>query len=551
MTRPETPPNDLRGRTILLAARGRSSQVALLILAIVAVYWLWFGLTQRSIFQDEGISLLAAQGIAETGFPRLPSGFLYGRGYLPHYLVGGAIYAFGVNSLAIMLPSLLMGLGSLWVVYLYGRNIIGKPWVGIAAIAVLLALQMQTLYATSPRMYMTLQFFTMLATYSAWRGHIQGDGKFKWVTFIAILAAILSHQQGIALVVAIPLSVLALTWITGHKMTRLYAIGPVGGLLALVAISAFVTLYKVPGGTPLITAYSFQGTGFLGLRLNPLDWARDSLTLKQALIFGFGFMPLLLFLTVASIRRRWRDIQPGSIYALSLITVSAVITAVGTGEAYPRMWFFTLPLFALAGCAGMVGLAESFGPKTRGWLRNNSASRAGALSLLVIVAVAALSLGSLTLGLRPGLSYISAHIAGLPCQGNNCDKSIRDHYIELQQQIGPGDLIVSSNPFVTDYYLGRVDRYLRDKAIIGKDGTVSTFEFLTDEYFGIPLVDADDLDELLSDERRVWVITDQRTAWISSAETLDVLENAFASYHTGELVTTYTNCPQQPCGQGR
>ena len=523
----------------MLVASGRSTKVMLLVLAVAGAYWLWFGLTQRSIFQDEGISLLAAQGIVDNGYPRLPSGFLYVRGYLPHYLLAGAIYIFGANQLSIMLPSLIMGLGSLWLVYMYARDVIGKPWVGVATIVILMALQMQALYATSPRMYMTLQFFTMLAAYSAWRGYVQGDRKFKWVTFIAIMAVMLSHQQGIALLVAIPLAALAVTWIKGRRITALQPLVAAVSLLPLAATATVLTLYR-PGEAPVITAYTFGANGPLGLNLNPLDWAKGSLTLRDLFLFGFGFMPLVLFLAASIIRRRWRDTHPGVIYALLIVTSSAAITVVGTTQAYARMWFFILPLYVFLVCAGIAMLVERFGPKVRDWLAQNPVNRAAALLLLIIAALITLGVSSFTLGM--GFSDTVGKVVGPPCRKTDCDKTIKVHYAHLRQHVESGDLMISSNPFVTHYYLGKVDGYLREKTILGRDGTESTFEQLTDEYFGIPLVNADDLQELFSGEsgeRRVWVITDQRTAWISSAETQDFLESFYALYRDDELVTTY------------
>ena len=153
------------GKSRLVGGQGAAA-VVLLLLAIGLGYWVWFGLTQRTINADDGISILSAQSILDHGIPRLPSDFIYPRGLIPHYLLAASIGSLGLNDLGIMMPSLIFGLGTLCLVYLFARDALGSRWVGVAAIALLLILQTQAFYATSPRMYISLQFFTMLAVYS-------------------------------------------------------------------------------------------------------------------------------------------------------------------------------------------------------------------------------------------------------------------------------------------------------------------------------------------------------------------------------------------------
>ena len=52
------------GQSRLFGVRGAAAAM-LLLMAIGLAYWLWFGLTQRTINGDDGISILAAQGILD------------------------------------------------------------------------------------------------------------------------------------------------------------------------------------------------------------------------------------------------------------------------------------------------------------------------------------------------------------------------------------------------------------------------------------------------------------------------------------------------------
>ncbi|MCI0437656.1 MAG: hypothetical protein L0177_00815 [Chloroflexi bacterium] len=523
----------------------RPASVVVLLMALALLYWVWFGLTQRSIFQDEGISILAAQGIAEQGQPRLPSGYIYTRGYLPHYLVGGSIFAFGLNQLSIMLPSLILGLGSLFMVYAFARDILRKPWAGVLAIALLLVLSVQTLYATSPRMYIALQFFTLLGAYSAWRGYVEGVGKFKPIAVVAIIAAMLSHTQAFALAVAVPFGIIAAEWWKNRTIAPLLSLQNVAAWAVLIAAGVFIRLYVPADAVPLITAYNFASDGVFGLRLNPVEWFDGDLGLRGLALYGVGFVPLALFVAVAAIRRRWLDADRALIYMLIIVTVGAAVTFVGTAEPYIRMWFFVLPFYALMLAQVAAQLAGRYGPELAEWFRRKPASRITAASVLVIAVFAVLGVGSFAL--EPGYGGFVSDIIGLPCRDAECSKRIEEHYAHLRTQIRPDDVIVSSNPFVTAFYLGRVDGYLKAKVIVRPNGTEEWFDYLEDEYFGIPLFDASDLRGHLSSESRVLVIADQRIEWITGEETKSMLGTSYAEFRGDEVITTYANCDAAPC----
>lgn len=94
----------------------------IILLVVSSGFWLWFGLNQRSIDEDEGMSILAAQGVLKHGYPLLPSGFIYHRAYIPNYILAGSIGLLGLNDFSIILPSVLFALGSLWLTFLFVKT---------------------------------------------------------------------------------------------------------------------------------------------------------------------------------------------------------------------------------------------------------------------------------------------------------------------------------------------------------------------------------------------------------------------------------------------
>ena len=209
-----------------------------------------------------------------------------------------------------------------------------------------------------------------------------------------------------------------------------------------------------------------------------------------------------------------------------------------------------MPIYTLAVCASAAGLVESFGPSTGRWLDDRIAVRGVALWLLVLGGVTVVGLAYTALGF-PRLDLVKK-LVDPPCLGQGwvCSKSIEAHYARLRLSIEPGDLIISSNPWVTNYYLGRVDGFLRER--VAEGNTYTTFDFPTDEYFGVPLIDSlGELEDLTRYEKRVWVITDPKVEWASSEETREVLRSRFARFHQDNLMTTYVNCLELPCGSAR
>lgn len=501
----------------------RALIATVLLLAVALGYWLWFGLTLRNIHFDEGVSILAAQGILEHGYPQLPSGFFYGRGYVPHYLLAASIRVFGLNSFSIMLPSLIMGLGSLLLVFQIAKNVIGKPWIGVAAIILLLVLQLETWYATSPRMYMALQFFSLLAVYATWRGYIQDEGKYKIVTAFAIIAVILSHRQGVILAVALPVPALAIMWMRGEKWSSILSFQNLVSILVVGFMVLFVVAYNSPNPMPGVVMHDGDSPNRIGLNLNAIYWGTHLVHLEETLPYGLPVLLVTYFLVFRSFLRRL-NVSEGLVYLLLVFTISVLLFGMIARELLgPRFYFFVLPIFALLVCVGGVTLTQILVPRWHSRFKLSVAGQIVVLSLLIGGGLISLGMatlqetgpytgGSATQFIKNSLSQgpkvlgLTKRGYGLPCADKACDRSLKRLYQVMNRSVGPGDLVISGQPTETNYYLGQVDGYLRQKM---ESGALSPFESQKDEYFGIPLIDTvDELVELGKSEHRVWVIAD-------------------------------------------
>jgi hypothetical protein len=548
-----------------------------LVLGIVLVaaamsYWLWSGLTQRSIDGDEGISILAGRGVLEHGWPELPSGLLYRKGIVSSYLLGGAFALFGVNDFSNLLPALLFASGSLVLVMLLARDLSGSSYLGVVAGAWLVLIETQSRYATSPRMYAALQFFALLALYGAWHGW-SGKKRGIVIALLALGGAVLSHAQSAALFVAIPFACFA----AGSRPRLLRS---TQGLIVLGFV-IWGMLWLWTGLSQQISSPRIADAGGSDPRnFDPaIDLGRvfaQLWALESTAPLSIAFAPLVVLVVARAWRRRDEPGSRGLRFAFAWLSVCALLTLFAIGPVDSRFWMMTLPVYLLLLCVALVR-----------WIGVLIHSSRRSMTLQ------AMGFGAWVVALVASVSWVYGPerypemIAGayrVPGSGvmDRNALSVKLAHQKLADTLLPADRIVSTNPWVTHYYLGRVDAFLRERReevspvvkrqqnrslqrvdkqrSIGRPGDepndrpsqdredapqawrFGSFGNAVDEYLGIQLVDtADELTELKEASERVWIVTDSKFQNYSSPETLRRVAGEFILFHSDASVQIYTN----------
>ena len=74
-------------------------------------------------------------------------------------------------------------------------------------------------------------------------------------------------------------------------------------------------------------------------------------------------------------------------------------------------------------------------------------------------------------------------------------------------------------------------------------------EGVTDEYYGVPMIDSQhSLELLMNSDKQVWIVTDEKKlTTFSSENTRGFLEANFAVFLSDGAMTTYVNCPGMDC----
>ncbi len=476
---------------------------------------------------DEYSTIWAARQVIQRGLPLLPSGFFYSQGLLFTYLDALFIGLFGLSEPVARVPSLLVGLASIPLLYRFGRRFFSRR-VGLLA-AVLLALAPETIvWMGRARMYSLQTFFVLLALYHLGRGAIEGDARRERYLFALFFVLALLTQT--ATILLLPAIILALAGRRGwHWLRR----GEVMAPLLLTGAGAGIAILLNHIGGPVTDSsqrpFLELSTGW-GVKpafyFREFFWspARSPLTLLLIL----GFIYLLVGTVKAASQGKLRDFRERNatylfLYTVFGLTVLQLIFLVGESWRRPRYITMLLPVyFLLAGATLFKGMA--WGASWRPWAsrvpsviaarwpggrwpisilsqspeRERRDSEGAAkdrrqqewtLSLLSVVVVTVL--------------FLPGALAALRQQEVGYDLAFR--YVRDFWQ--PGDAILVPLPSISGVYLGRCDGYALQQGyqeyIVEKDG------FLVDRWTAAPLLNSvRQLQDVLAARERVWLVVD-------------------------------------------
>lgn len=455
------------------------------LLLSVATAWTSFGLYGRSISTDDGISLLAARSIAAHGYPLLPSGLIYNRAYVSHYILALSTTLFGTNDVGILVPALLAGVGTVACTIALARRVLGSDRAALLAGALVACSATQALYAASPRMYGMLSFFGVAAMLAAWRGFFEDDRRQRVLAVLAFALGLLCERGSATLLVALPFAVVSV----GGFDTLRRGLGRPEGFAGLVFVaSAALVAWRPAGSLRPIVVEGGNMPDFLAFSLDP-DRFLYHLVHMDGLLPGTFWLALVG--TVAAVRGD-RNLR---FAAVSCWVAFAQVALVMT-EAGHRMVLFLLPLYAITVAGGVRALATS--PR-----------RAGIGAIGALILYFGLVYSEAWTGTRQHKVYAGGWL--LPDQSREGDVAYAEELRAVLPRIAPDDLVLSSNPWITDYYLGRTDGMVRER-LLRKGNTFTTYDEPRDEYFGALLYDEtakiDALVATLAPGQRAWLTLD-------------------------------------------
>ncbi len=173
---------------------------AILMLAIIyAALVRFINLDVLAYWGDDGMTVTGTLGVVEYGYPLLQSGNIMYHTMFSFYLRVLPTILLGLNEIALRLPSAILGILTVPLIFLLVKELINK-YAGLLA-AVIVSLNIwQIEYSRETRWYQEFQFLYLLAIYLFYIGFFKNKKGYKIASIVVILLTVLTNHLGITLI---------------------------------------------------------------------------------------------------------------------------------------------------------------------------------------------------------------------------------------------------------------------------------------------------------------------------------------------------------------
>ncbi|MCZ2340382.1 MAG: glycosyltransferase family 39 protein [Bacteroidales bacterium] len=242
---------------------------------------------------DEGVNVECSREMLESGSWIVPTFNWELRTAKPvmlYWLQRLSLNAFGVNEWAARFPSVLLGMGTVLLIYELGRRMFGTATGLLSGIVLASAIQFCVLsHAATPDA--PLIFFTVLTLYLFWRGHEQGGRAwFVWPAVASGLAVLSKGPIGLGLPAIIVLGYFAWNRELKRALDRKLVWG--GLVWALVALPWYILVTSETRGEYLA---AFLGNHNVNRFVAPMEGHRGPPVYYVGILF-IMFAPWCCFL---------------------------------------------------------------------------------------------------------------------------------------------------------------------------------------------------------------------------------------------------------------
>ncbi|OQA31910.1 MAG: hypothetical protein BWY55_00207 [archaeon ADurb.Bin336] len=173
--------------------------VWVILLGIILLFGLFLRISfldAPSFWVDESISSNAAVKILEKGFPIFDSGAFYSRAMLFHYSQSISMIIFGINDFGARFPSVIFGLLTIILAYLFGKEFGGKK-AGLMTALFCSIFFLEVFYSKQARFYQLFQLLFFATIYFSYKA--KTNFKYFYYSLITFVLAIDTQIAGIIL----------------------------------------------------------------------------------------------------------------------------------------------------------------------------------------------------------------------------------------------------------------------------------------------------------------------------------------------------------------
>jgi len=229
------------------------------LILIFACYLRVFALSNAPFWVDESISSLASKEILTKGVPLFDSGVFYTRALVFQYSQAASMLVFGVNDFGARVPSVIFGLLTIVLAFLFGREFFGKSkqknYLALIPALVFSIFFLEVFFSRQARFYQLFQLAFFATLYFVYKSKHNSN-----FAYLAVLSFLIAVDTQIAGIILAPL-VFANLFLRGYKIDREKLLNWKNLLAAVVVV--LVSLYYLSsvfsvstGSTELATSYA-------------------------------------------------------------------------------------------------------------------------------------------------------------------------------------------------------------------------------------------------------------------------------------------------------
>lgn len=439
-----------------------------------------------AVDSDENTSWDATKGILRTGAPIPASGIWYTRGPVYHYLLALWLRLVGDSAVNARFLSVLWGTAILVLFFIFTRKITGKIWFALVVTAILAIDPSDIWYSRFIRFYQVLQFTSLLAFWSFFKGFVYREGRvYQYVFFIDLTLNLLTQEVSLTLLPCFLIGFLF--FYRPFRLSDDWSI-VLGSLMTMAIFTYNIVFFSIKCLTPLVALSDsadsylkpqlFNVSGFLCL----LFVGPSRMHTLYSFFFFLGF--------VYFIQRRDGKL----IFLFISVFLNLILLTCLVYQTASRYTYFIHPLFILLAVYSAVCITESLGRRLEFILQGLLPLRNIALGCIALLLISNIEPARILAGYQDAIARHNPQVF---------------EYIHEHRQ--PGDVVIANLPSAAAIALGGLDYYLPPGFVIGFDRVYLREGRLIDRWAGgVAITNLDQMSHILEKANRVWIQLDDR-----------------------------------------
>lgn len=480
--------------------------LALFILTLVGLYFRLTYARTTSPYIDEYTTMWVARRTIQYGYPVFSTGAIYSQGMLFTYIDALFIHLFGLSELVARIPSMIISVGIIPLLYWVGKRVFSAR-TGLLAAALLAFDPQSIIWGGRARNYALFALLVLSATYLLYEGVIRRDDpRRRRLYVLCFLATVFTHNEALLLFPAfVVVTFLRRGW-------RWFLRGEIIGehLLSVLGMGVSVYLYgrlRPPGWLEVGVGRPAFGPSLniLGAvrRYSPFFVGPDHLPFVPllTLLVLMGFFLLLKAWWRGGIALTWEGEELGLVflYLLFGLLMLEMFFVVGERRRSYRYLFMLSPFFFLIASRVLINSLHILGDRLRRWNgRIGEVITAWPFDLVVNSATMAVVFLIAVFAFPTAKAFASQMEWGYDL----ALQYVKEHQLE-------GDKVMTFATSACVLYLGDCDYVAVEKEF--HSYAIERDDYWIEAWAGVPILFEDeDLKRVIEESSRLWFVIDER-----------------------------------------